>query len=412
MEQTMKQRNIAYLAFFEKFYPWFSGLSGDLLFYIAIDTLFLTVVKGLPAAQIVFITTISSIICILLQKPLITLIQKIGNKKSIQLGAIFALISIVMITFSNSYFIILVASAIRETSNVLKNMQGVLLLNNLKYEEQEDKYIQIKNKSNIVYALVTAMIAFVTGFMFEINPYLPMYCSIATCAICVVMSFFIKEMPMINKEQKKEVEKQGEIQQSALILINIFSYSIFFAAIIVGQQNAQLFIQYELTKVYSMVLTANYLGIIISISRIARIATNVIFNNMYEKYKDKVSIILTFGLVLSFICLLVGYFINGILALKFTIMSIGFCLILGIRDPFKIYLENKVLTYTTPQNQQKVFTYLELGKKIGVVGISLLASLVLTKFELVYIILGLFALALIEFFVNFALYKVIIEKQK
>ena len=37
---------------FIKIYPWFTGLTGDLLFYIAIDTLFLTIVKSFSAAQI------------------------------------------------------------------------------------------------------------------------------------------------------------------------------------------------------------------------------------------------------------------------------------------------------------------------------------------------------------------------
>ena len=35
-----------------RLYPWFHGLTGDLLFYIAIDTLFFTAVKELSAAQI------------------------------------------------------------------------------------------------------------------------------------------------------------------------------------------------------------------------------------------------------------------------------------------------------------------------------------------------------------------------
>lgn len=32
---------------FNKIFPWYAGLSGDLLFWVAIDTLFLTVVKNL-----------------------------------------------------------------------------------------------------------------------------------------------------------------------------------------------------------------------------------------------------------------------------------------------------------------------------------------------------------------------------
>ena len=55
---------------FNKIFPWYAGLSGDLLFWVAIDTLFLTVVKKFNASQIVSLTTVSLITCIALQVPL------------------------------------------------------------------------------------------------------------------------------------------------------------------------------------------------------------------------------------------------------------------------------------------------------------------------------------------------------
>ena len=48
---------------FNKIFPWYNGLSSDLLFWVAIDTLFLTVVKKFNAAQIVSLTTLSMITC-------------------------------------------------------------------------------------------------------------------------------------------------------------------------------------------------------------------------------------------------------------------------------------------------------------------------------------------------------------
>lgn len=38
--------------------PWFMGFSNDLMFYIAINTLFLTASKNLNASQISFFTTV------------------------------------------------------------------------------------------------------------------------------------------------------------------------------------------------------------------------------------------------------------------------------------------------------------------------------------------------------------------
>ena len=59
-----------------KLYPWFSSLSGDLLFFIAIDTLFLSTVKGLTAYQIALMTAIGTLTCVVLQYPLLRLIKK------------------------------------------------------------------------------------------------------------------------------------------------------------------------------------------------------------------------------------------------------------------------------------------------------------------------------------------------
>lgn len=73
---------------FNTIFPWYDGLSGDLLFWAAIDTLFLTVVKKFNASQIVSLTTVSLITCILLQLPLLKAIRKIGNTNSVKLGSV------------------------------------------------------------------------------------------------------------------------------------------------------------------------------------------------------------------------------------------------------------------------------------------------------------------------------------
>ena len=65
MEQNL------YLKKFNKVFLIFYILSCDLLFYVAIDTLFYTMVKGFTPDKIVFLTTISSISSILLGKIII-----------------------------------------------------------------------------------------------------------------------------------------------------------------------------------------------------------------------------------------------------------------------------------------------------------------------------------------------------
>lgn len=73
---------------FNKIYPWFDAITCDLLFFMAIDTLFFTIVKGFNPTQITMLTTISSLITIIMQIPLINLIKRLENTKSFQHYAI------------------------------------------------------------------------------------------------------------------------------------------------------------------------------------------------------------------------------------------------------------------------------------------------------------------------------------
>lgn len=69
-----------------KVYPLFAGLSGDLIFYIAINTLFLTKVKHLNALEISSLTTISLFVMIILNPLVMKIINKIGALNSVKVG--------------------------------------------------------------------------------------------------------------------------------------------------------------------------------------------------------------------------------------------------------------------------------------------------------------------------------------
>ena len=106
---------------FLKLFPWYSGLTGDLLFYIAIDTLFLTVVKNFTPAEIVSITSLSQLVCIALQFPILFVIKKIGNTASVRTGAFFLLLSAIFITFGKSYYLVLTGRIFHDVASIFKS---------------------------------------------------------------------------------------------------------------------------------------------------------------------------------------------------------------------------------------------------------------------------------------------------
>ena len=70
-------------------------------------------------------------------------------------------------------------------------------------------------------------------------------------------------------------------------------------------------------------------------------------------------------------------------------MAIGFSFIVSFRDPFIIYIEDLLLKNSRKKQQQKLFVYMELLRKLGKVALNFVISLILLKFDL-FIVMILF----------------------
>ena len=151
--------------------------------------------------------------------------------------------------------------------------------------------------------------------------------------------------------------------------------------------------------------TVLIIGIILCVSRVIRVISNILFNKIQKKYKDKVGIILPFFLTLSLGLMIIGYFISFSVVLKIIIMSLGYIIILFIRDPFKAYMQDLALKKSEKSQQQTLLTILDLLRKIvrAIMDLSFTAILVSRPMLIVIIILAL--LSIIEIFISQYLYR-------
>lgn len=399
---------------FNKIFPWYYGLSGDLLFWVAIDTLFLTVVKNFTASQIVSLTSISMIINILLQVPLLKIIHKIGNTKSVRLGSFLLLISSILLTFGKNYITIVIGKIFYEMAFTFQNMINAVLKNNLELQHTENEYIKYRTKANTIYAAVTMIISFVASIMFNINNYLPMIGCITFCVICFILSWYMVDYSKDNKnklEKNKETGK-GKIKYTKIIIFILLSYGLCYPMVNSGQSNGKLFIQQELLKLYDVEKTSLVIGAILCVSRIVRLLSNIKFDKIHKKYEDKVGIMLPVGLLISLILMIIGYNVSNMPVMKFVIMGFGYVIILFIRDPFKVYMQDLALKNTDKNRQQTLLTTMELSRKIVRTIISLSFTTILLKYPMVLVISILTVLSIIEIFVSIYLYKIIINNNE
>ena len=398
---------------FNNIFPWYAGLSGDLLFWVAIDTLFLTIVKKFNESQIVSLTTVSLIACIALQVLLLKIIKKIGNTNSVRLGSVLLLISSLLLTFGQNYIVIVLGKVIYEIAFTFQNMANVVLKNNLELQNRSNEYIKVKTKSNTIYATVTMIISFIASLMFNLNNYLPMFGCITFCLICFILSFYIVDYSNYNKiKEESKIKSKTKINYNKLIIILIISYGIFYPIVNSGQSNGKLFIQQELLLNFDVKKTALIIGAILCISRIVRVVSNIAFNKIHDKYKEKVGVILPILLSISIILMIMGSFIGNSVIIKFGIMSLGYIIILFIRDPFKVYMQDLALRKVGKEGQQSLLTTMELSRKIGRAIMSLSFTIILVNNPMITVIAILFILSIMEILISIKLYKSIVSRKE
>lgn len=406
----MNERN---LKRFNIIFPWFTGLSEDLLFWVAINTLFLTVVKNFTASQIVSLTSVSLIACILFQVPLLNLIKKIGNTKSVRLGALLLLLSSILLTFGTNYIVVALGQILYEVSFTFQNMANVILKNNLELQNRQNEYIRYRTNANTVYAIVTMIISFIASFMFNINNYLPMICCILSCFVCFLLSF--KMIDYSDNDcikapvQKQKVKIFKNENYSRPIIFAIISYGLFYPIVNSGQENGKLFIQQELLKNFNVEKTALIIGAILCVSRIVRVISNISFNKIHNKCNDKIGFLLPLLSLLSLCLIGCGYFITSSVKLKIIIMSLGYIIILFVRDPFKVYIQDLVLRKSKNHHQQSLLTTLDLSRKIVRLIVSLSFTIILINNPMIIIIIILIILVVIEIIISLYLYKLLQE---
>ena len=142
------------------------------------------------------------------------------------------------------------------------------------------------------------------------------------------------------------------------------AYGVFYSTVTNCQTDAKLFIQGELLSDFDVEKTALIIGGIVCISRIVRVASNMLFARFYSCVKDKMGIILSVLFLSSVAFILFGSFMPAPI-LKIAAMALGYIIILFIRDPFRLYIQDVIFEATAREYHQTLLIIMELSVKIS-----------------------------------------------
>lgn len=204
-----------------KLYPIYKMFSWDLLFFYSIQYLFLTITKGVPAAQILKVDAFYPLFTMIMQVPAIICGDLLGRKNGIVLGNILMSLYIIILMAVPGVIGIFIANIIWAFGYSLKGTQETnLLYDSTATKGGEGIYPKINGRGASGYYILDGIASLIAGYLFVINGYLPMYMCLAFTIIATFISMGFKDI------YKNELQEKGSIKESIKEYQTDFKFSI------------------------------------------------------------------------------------------------------------------------------------------------------------------------------------------
>ena len=383
-----------------KLFPKYRQISRDFLFFYTINVLFLTQIKHIDMSSVVLVDTFYALFVVLVQVPAAFIVEKIGRKRGMVLGNLCNAIYLILVMNSNTLLHLICAELACSLGFSLKDIAEPAILNGsieLEKKEKSKKFAVIQGKAMSGYYVLSALSLIISGFLFEINGYIPMILSFAIVVIALIMSTRFTEPLEINEDEKKEDKKEVSLKEAIKFSFKskrcrcLLIFSGFFFAII------SVLCTYEISLIEDLQIDSKYIGIIFAVLNIISAFASKRQDKFQEKFKNRTLTIL--GNLLVFAIMIAGVASLADLSLHMTLliiiaMYIVKYVVVGIYNVLLIkYLSN----FTNSQIDTKIFAINSFISSITSALLGVFASWLITQVSIAaaMIILGAMSFVLL-----------------
>ena len=254
-----------------KIFPIYKAISWDLLFFYVILFLFLTQVKGINAADVLLAEAIYPIMKFLFLMPLSMLIEKIGKRKSLIFANIVNGISVICFMFSSNLLHLVIAQFFSAIAFVIKGVAETnIIYNSLpKDEKRGSRFSKLDGEGGAGYFYLDAISSAISGFLYVVNPYIPL---ILSTIACLISAFLASKFVEIQSEENTKISARKYIKDLKSSFGNMFQskrlkYLLIYGAILSGLLSAVVSLRSGALE--EMGVPEQYFGVIFAILGLA-----------------------------------------------------------------------------------------------------------------------------------------------
>lgn len=374
-----------------KLYPLYRTFSLDLFFYYSIIYLFLTIEKKITPAQVLQFEAFYIFFKFIVQIPCTILIRRAGKRKSLIFANFILAIHMLVIIFAPDFNILLVSQLLCAVGFIIKaTCESDMLYDSLEHGVKRGSIFSKEDgKAYSRYYYVDAIAAVASGFLFVVNPYIPL---VLTTIVLFIVFFISTKFEDVQEKTKSlgivEEFKNIRISFKQILRSRRLRSLVLFNAIFIGLQKI-------LTTLRNNTLTfvkmpEQYFGII---SAIMGILSGIATKNqwrIHNKYRNTTLGVLSIPTVIS--CLILGFLLltNIPYSILIPIILIIFAIQYILRGPYYVLIKRYLNNFTTSEKRVKISTANNLLENLIASILVFAASWILEVFDLQYalIIIG------------------------
>ncbi len=382
-----------------RLYAIYTTVGFDLLFYYGIKVLYLSQVKNISDANIVFLSTIYALASIVSVVIATVVNNRTSNRKTLIVGDTFNVISVFILIIGTDFSQMAIAEVLNAVAFAMKNISsGPMLEESIPKTDKKDRlFTYIDEKAYFKYCIISAISTVVAGYLYNVNPYIPMFlCLLFTIISLVIAVKFVE----INKTRKnrdanmiKAIKdlKEGFIYTikskriRALLLSVGFLWGVF-----------SLFIIFQTTLLKNMNVTAQYIGIIAMFLELARGYGGRWANQYNETYKNRTLTNISMVVAVAFIIAGIGSNLNIPFAMQLVVVIMSFTVISILRGIYMVIYKKYVNNFSNVKILPTIYSMTNLYWNFSRIVITFIGSFVLTIVDIKYgmIVMGIVFLVL------------------
>lgn len=394
MENIKNSRNMSYNM---KIFPIYKALAWDALFYYAIEFLFLTQMKGLSVAQILFADAFYPIFKFILEIPCDIIVDKLGKRRSLILGNLFTVGDTLFLILANNIYMIIFAWFLSAFGYCLKGLtESNLLYDSIpKSDTRGETFSKIDGRASSIYYCFDAISGLTTGFLFVINGYLPIVMCLIIAIISLLISFNFKEVDDSktssddsNHNSVKEILSDLKTATKFVVKSNRLRSLIIFDSVF-----CSLLAMYSTLR--SSILTDihlpdQYFGIVYAGLQLMSGIGSANQDKLHNRYKNKTLSVLSICTTISFIIIGLSTVIGLNFGLALEIILLMSALQYAIKGPYYTLARRYLSNFTTSSMRTKISLINDFSYSVfkAILYFICSALLEITTTSYVYIIIG------------------------